>query len=163
MFKIRKGRLDDFPELLEIYKELQQRRVEAKPEYFKQSQEPINRQDLSEILEDERKRLYVVEKDGAIQAFTVFKGIKQAETALYKERRVIKVEELYIKQNQKYKGIDQYLFEKIKQFATNIQATEIELELWEYDQELIDYYEERLELIPKTRTMVFSISDQGGE
>ncbi|WP_026571458.1 MULTISPECIES: GNAT family N-acetyltransferase [Sediminibacillus] len=163
MFKIRLGSPEDFEGLLEIYKELQQRRAAAKPEYFKQNLSPINAQDLSEIIADDRKRLYVVEKAGAIQAFTIFKGEKQEETALYKERRIIKVEELYIKQDQKYKGIDQYLFEKIKKFASSIQATEIELELWEDDLEMIDYYEERLELIPKTRTMVFPISSLGGE
>ncbi|SDK29030.1 GNAT family N-acetyltransferase [Sediminibacillus albus] len=157
MFKIREGSLDDFQQLLTLYRELYQARALAEPDYFKETDHPIDIEFLEEVLTDDKKRLYVVEKAGEIIAFTIFIGMNQMETARTEQRRIIKIEEMYVRKDHIYKGIDQHLFEKIKKFALNRGAEEIILELPEKEQEIIDYYEERLRLVPKFRTMSFKL------
>ncbi|WP_077624092.1 GNAT family N-acetyltransferase [Sediminibacillus massiliensis] len=157
MFKIREGKMEDFKQILPIYREQHQLRVDEQPDYYKETDTPITEEYLTHVLEDDHTRMYVVENAGSLVAFTVFHYFSNQETVSTKEYVTVMVDEFYVTKENLRKGIDQHLFEKIKRFAAGKGAKEIKMEIPVSREETIEYYEERLRLKPKTKTLSYRV------
>ncbi|MDC3413231.1 GNAT family N-acetyltransferase [Aquibacillus sp. 3ASR75-11] len=153
MFRIRKGLLSDYEQVLEVYKDTYMRHLENAPHHFRSTEVPMIQSNFEEVIQSENKELFVVVQGDDIVGFVMIEGRKTSPWKGQVERNIILIDELCVRSAYSAKGIDHHLFHKVKNHAKKIGADEILLDIWDYDQERLHYMQERMEMHSKMRRL----------
>ena len=115
--------------------------VAGKPEVFKPGFGPELRDFIFAIWKDPEQKIVVAEEDGVICGFAVIHHIFKAGSPFMKERDFLDIDEFCVDETHRRKGVATQMIEFIKDFAKEKGFHRIELNMWEFNESALAFYE----------------------
>ena len=125
----------------ELRKQVNDIHVEGKPEVFKPGFGEELRDFVNVIWNDPEQEIVVAEDDGVICGFAVLHHINKPENPFMKERDFIDIDEFCVDKDHRRKGAASAMVSFIKEFAKEKGFSRIELNMWEFNQDALAFYE----------------------
>ena len=125
----------------ELRKQVNDIHVEGKPEVFKPGFGEELRDFVNVIWNDPEQEIVVAENDGVICGFAVLHHINKPENPFMKERDFIDIDEFCVDKDHRRKGAASAMVSFIKEFAREKGFKRIELNMWEFNQDALAFYE----------------------
>ena len=125
----------------ELRKQVNDIHVEGKPEVFKPGFGEELRDFVNVIWNDPEQQIVVAEDDGVICGFAVLHHINKPENPFMKERDFIDIDEFCVDKDHRRKGAASAMVSFIKEFAKEKGFSRIELNMWEFNQDALAFYE----------------------
>jgi ribosomal protein S18 acetylase RimI-like enzyme len=159
-FFIREATEADYEQLCELFTELDAVHNRALPHIFRPADGPArSRELLSGFITDEQVALFVAENkaDGQLLGLVQVAVNATPDIPILVPRRLGRMNDLVVKQKWQRVGIGQALVEQAQQWVLAQDATEIQLGVWEFNQEAIAFYE-KLGYTTAKRTMLKALA-----
>ena len=125
----------------ELRKQVNDIHVEGKPDVFKPGFGDELRDFVNVIWNDPEQEIVVAEDDGVICGFAVLHHINKPENPFMKERDFIDIDEFCVDKDYRRKGAASAMVSFIKEFAKEKGFSRIELNMWEFNQDALAFYE----------------------
>jgi ribosomal protein S18 acetylase RimI-like enzyme len=125
----------------ELRKQVNDIHVEGKPDVFKPGFGQELRDFVKVIWNDPEQEIVVAEDDGVICGFAVLHHINKPENPFMKERDFIDIDEFCVDKDHRRKGAASEMVSFIKEFAKEKGFSRIELNMWEFNQDALAFYE----------------------
>ncbi len=125
----------------ELRKQVNDIHVEGKPDVFKPGFGQELRDFVKVIWNDPEQEIVVAEDDGVICGFAVLHHINKPENPFMKERDFIDIDEFCVDKDHRRKGAASEMVSFIKKFAREKGFKRIELNMWEFNQNALAFYE----------------------
>lgn len=137
--KIRLAEEKDCEQVLKIAKEVQDYHRIFRPEIFADVQ-PYSNEFYQTMLKDENINLYVAcdDNDKAI-AYSIFTIQNYSNLVMLNIRKVVMIDDFCVLKECKKKGIGRALFKSITDFAKAKLVDAIELNIWHFNEETIEF------------------------
>ncbi len=139
--EIRFARESELDRINELRKQVNDIHVEGKPEVFKPGFSQELRDYIHEIWSDPEKAIIVADIDGKICGFAILNHINRPENPFMKERDFLDVDEFCVDRDCRRQGIASKLIAFIKNHAKERGFSRIELNMWEFNQDALAFYE----------------------
>ncbi len=153
---IRPAVKEDYPAITTIGFETQEIHASAYPDIFQQGVSGIPIEYFTRMLEGKDTTVLVAEYEQHIVGY-VFLNIQDAPPYSYlMPRRVVEISDIAVLRAHNSKGIGHQLVTASIEWAKARGATNLELQVWEFNKNAIAFYE-RLGMTPINRTMLLSL------
>lgn len=94
-----------------------------------------------DYFENDDKFIIVCEKDGEIVGFSCLEIVKKPDSPYCFSREFLRVVEIGTDENHRRQGIGSEIFDFIKNFAKEKGFNKIELDMWEFNESALKFYE----------------------
>ncbi len=153
---IRSAVKEDHPAITTIGFETQQIHAEAYPTIFRQGVSGIPLEYFTRMIEGKDTTVFVAESEQHVVGY-VFLNVNDAPPYGYlMPRRVAEISDIAVLKAYNSKGIGHQLFAASVEWAKARGATDLELQVWEFNKNAIAFYE-RLGMAPINRTMTLPL------
>ena len=139
--EIRFAKENELDRVNELRKQVNDVHVAGKPEVFKPGFGEELRDYINEIWNDPEKEIIVADIDGKICGFAIINHIIRPENPFMKERDFLDVDEFCVDKACRRQGIASELISFIKNHARERGFSRIELNMWEFNQDALRFYE----------------------
>ena len=155
---IRPAIIDDYTALDIIYSQVEHLHRAALPQIFRAPDGPtLNRDYFEAILADEQAAWLVAEKESELLGFVTVRVVQAPERPILLPRVYAQVDNLAVRVQYRRLGIGQALLQRAERWAAERHLSEIELNVWEFNQAAVAFYE-KLGYATQRRTMWRTIS-----
>ena len=138
---VREAQDRDVDEIIDIYMQINELHENNRPDVFKIKDIQKNRNEILEILEDEKFNVYVATNEKEIIYGIIIINIKNVkEHRNLKDTKILWVEDIGIKEEYKRNGIGKVLMDKAKEIAKYENCSRIELNCWNFNKNAIKFY-----------------------
>ena len=141
MVEVRWARESELERVNELRMQVNAIHVAGKPEVFKPGFPEELRNYIYTIHEDPEQFIVVAEKDGTICGFAVLHHINKPENPFMKERDFLDIDEFCVDEAFRRQGIASEMIAFIREFAKEKGFHRIELNMWEFNQDALAFYE----------------------
>ena len=141
MTEVRRAREDELERVNELRMQVNALHVAGKPEVFKPGFPEELRNYIYAIHKDPEQFITVAVKDGTICGFAVLHHINRPENPFMKERDFLDIDEFCVDEAFRRQGIASEMIAFIREFAKEKGFHRIELNMWEFNQEALAFYE----------------------
>lgn len=138
---VRLAKKEELDEINKLRKQINDIHVEGKPEVFKEGFNDELRDFIFAIWEDPEQDIIVADADGMICGFAVVHHIFKPENPFMYERDFLDVDEFCVDENFRRQGVASALVSFIKDYANEKGLHRIELNMWEFNQGALAFYE----------------------
>ena len=150
---IREATQDDYRGLCEVFEEVDILHCEAIPHVFQRSHRPARTEEfISDVITNDDEALFVAEYDDQIIGIVQISIREAPDIPIMVPRRYAVITNLAVKEKFRRSGIGRSLVEKAHRWAMKKGATQIELNVWEFNRPAIAFYE-KLGYATATRRM----------
>jgi ribosomal protein S18 acetylase RimI-like enzyme len=157
-FIIRPAISDDYDAVGAIYAEIEKLHRVALPQIFRAPDGPaLSREYFEMMLVDERATWLVAAQQGELLGFVTVRMMQAPERPMLQPRGYAEVNNLAVRETYRRLGIGQALQQRAEQWAAERQLSEVELNVWEFNQAAVAFYE-KLGYVTQRRTMWRSMS-----
>lgn len=139
--EIRFAREDELDRVNELRKQVNDLHVEGKPDVFKAGFNDELYNHIYDIWNDSEQEIVVADADGIICGFAVVHHIYKAENPFMFERDFIDVDEFCVDERFRRQGIATEIITFIKDYTKEKGFKRIELNMWEFNQGALEFYE----------------------
>ena len=141
MTEVRRARENELERVNELRMQVNAIHVAGKPEVFKPGFPEELRNYIYAIHKDPEQFIAVAEKDGTICGFAVLHHINKPENPFMKERDFLDIDEFCVDEAFRRQGIASEMIAFIREFAKEKGFHRIELNMWEFNQDALAFYE----------------------
>jgi ribosomal protein S18 acetylase RimI-like enzyme len=141
MTKVRLARENELERVNELRKQVNDIHVAGKPDVFKPGFDEVLQNHIYTIWNDPEQSIAVAEKDGVICGFAVLHHINRPESPFMKERDFLDIDEFCVDEAFRRQGIASEMIAFIREFAKEKGFHRIELNMWEFNQDALAFYE----------------------
>jgi ribosomal protein S18 acetylase RimI-like enzyme len=142
MTSIRVARRDDYEGVCAVTRELDVFHADALPRFFRPFEGPVRSQQwFSEALENPDVLLLVAEHDGMMVGLLTGLVRQNPDLPMFVPRRWLAVDNVAVLSAYRRLGIGRALMEQAHAWAQAQRLTEVELTVWEFNQEALAFYE----------------------
>ncbi|MCR5119696.1 MAG: GNAT family N-acetyltransferase [Lachnospiraceae bacterium] len=138
---IRFAKENELERVNELRKQVNDLHVAGKPDVFKPGFGPELRDFINVIWNDPTENIVVADDEGFICGFAVINHITKPESPFMKERDFLDIDEFCVDEEHRRKGVATAMIEFIKDFAKENGFRRIELNMWEFNQGALAFYE----------------------
>ena len=138
---IRFAREEELEKVNELRKEVNDVYVEGRPDIFKSGFCAELRDYIYEIWKDPNKDILVAEKDGEICGIAILNCIYKPETPFMFSRDFMDVDEFCVAKKYRRQGVATEMIEFIKKYAKDKGFQQLELNMWEFNEGALKFYE----------------------
>lgn len=138
---IRLAKENELDRINELRKQVNDLHVEGKPDVFKPGFGDELRDYIHDIWNDQNKEIIVADNGDCICGFAVINHIIKPENPFMKERDFLDVDEFCVDKEFRRQGIASELISFIKAHAKEQGFNRIELNMWEFNQDALAFYE----------------------
>lgn len=139
---VRLARDDELDRINELRKQVNELHAAGKPEIFRPDFTPEMRDFIHVIRDDPDKDIAVAEREGQICAFAVLHHIRRPENMVKREQEYLDIDEFGVDEACRRQGVGTELMAYIRRFAAEKGLRRIELNMWEFNQSALAFYEE---------------------
>ena len=139
--EIRFAREDELDRVNELRKQVNDLHVEGKPDVFKAGFNDELCNHIYDVWNDPEQEIVVADADGIICGFAVVHHIYKAENPFMFERDFIDVDEFCVDERFRRQGIATEIITFIKDYTKEKGFKRIELNMWEFNQGALEFYE----------------------
>ena len=141
MLEVRLARENELERVNELRMQVNALHVAGKPDVFKPGFPEELRDHIYTIWRDPEQAIAVAEKDGYVCGFAVLHHICRPENPFMKERDFLDVDEFCVDEAFRRQGIASAMIGFIRDFAREKGFHRIELNMWEFNQGALAFYE----------------------
>ena len=138
---IRFAKEDELERINVLRKQVNDLHVEGKPDVFKPGFNEELQNYVYYIFKDPEQKIVVVDKDGEICGFAILHHIYKPENPFMKVRDFLDIDEFCVDEKHRREGIATAMVEFIKNFAKEQGYHRLELNMWEFNQDALAFYE----------------------
>lgn len=138
---IRFAKEDELERINVLRKQVNDLHVEGKPDVFKPGFNEELQNYVYYIFKDPEQKIVVADKDGEICGFAILHHIYKPENPFMKVRDFLDIDEFCVDENHRREGIATAMVEFIKNFAKEQGYHRLELNMWEFNQDALAFYE----------------------
>ena len=138
---VRLARENELDEINRIRKQVNDIHAAGKPEVFKKGFGKDLQDLIHAIWNDPEKEIVVAESEGKICGYAVLKHINKPENPFMFERDYLDIDEFCVDSACRRQGIASAMIEFIREFAKENGFHRIELNMWEFNQGALAFYE----------------------
>jgi diamine N-acetyltransferase len=137
----RTAALSDFDQLARFKRDIHTMHVEHARNFYKDSQNPLTYEELSEVIGGKDGRAaYVLVQDGRLVAYAFTKTFEIETNPLIYDQKIFFIEDMYVEGQSRRKGYGRRLMTELKDVASKNGCRSISLEVWKRNQEAIAFY-----------------------
>ena len=138
---IRFAKEDELDRINVLRKQVNDLHVEGKPDVFKPGFNEELQNYVYYIFKDPEQKIVVADKDGEICGFAILHHIYKPENPFMKVRDYLDIDEFCVDEKHRREGIATAMVEFIKNFAIDQGYHRLELNMWEFNQDALAFYE----------------------
>ena len=142
---VRRAVQGDEPRILDILLQVNNVHAEGRPDIFKKGGRKYTREQLSLLLMDESRPIFVAidDESGDILGYGFCAIIDTAETSNMKPRRELYIDDLCVDEVYRRNGIGQIIFDYIREYAKEIGSYHLTLNVWACNPSAMKFYEKQ--------------------
>ena len=141
MIEVRLAKEKELERVNELRMQVYVLHAAGKPDVFKSGFHEEVRNYIHTIWNDPEQTIAVAEKDGTICGFAVLHHINKPENPFMKERDFLDIDEFCVDEAFRRQGIASAMIAYIREFAKEKGFHRIELNMWEFNQGALAFYE----------------------
>jgi len=141
MLEVRLARQDELEQINELRKQVFDLHAAGKPEVFKPEFGPEVRDHIYTIWNDPQQSIAAALMDGTVCGFAVLHHIGRPENPFMKERDFLDIDELCVDEAFRRQGVAAAMIAFARDFARERGLKRIELNMWEFNQDALMFYE----------------------
>lgn len=138
---VRFARKDELEKVNEMRKQVNDVHVSGRPDIFKAGFCDELKNFIYDIWNAENRDLIVAQRDGVICGFASCVYAYIPENHFMNARKIYEVEEFYVDEKFRRQGVGTEIMDFIRQSAKNRGADRIELDMWEFNDGALAFYE----------------------
>lgn len=138
---IRFAKKSDLPEVNAVRRQVHELHARGRADIFKSEFGGELENHIYEFYSGENTEIIVGDIDGKICGFAVLETIDKPESPYSLARRFLRVTEFGVDEAYRRQGIGTQLFDFIKQLAAERKLDTIELDMWEFNEGALKFYE----------------------
>lgn len=131
----------DLPSINQLRRQVHKLHASGRPDIFQSEFNAELANHIYDIYADEKSKIIVAEIDGKICGFAVIEFIEKPESPYSLARNYLRVVEFGVDEACRRQGIGTRLFDYIKCVATERNLDTIELDMWEFNEGALKFYE----------------------
>jgi Acetyltransferases len=149
---IREGNLNDYKEVNDLNCQIQDIHVQDRPDIYKKTEVPLDKDYYSCLLKDENARIILAIEGEQTVGYSIFeiKATPNRSNLVY--RKMLYVDDICVDKNYRGRGIGEKLFKYIKEYGKAVGAHSLELSVWEFNKGAISFYD-KMGMSTKNRRM----------
>ena len=153
---VRRATAKDIPFLLALLSQVLEVHASIKPDYFVSGYTKYNSTELEDILDDESKRVYVADINGAAVGYA-FCDIKEMPSKPFVQHfKYMYIDDICIDSNYRGKDVATKIFEHVKEEARALGCRDITLNVWTGNQRAFAFYQ-KMGMKPQKTTMEMKV------
>ena len=143
-FHIREASQKDYKGISEVFEEVDSLHRKALPHIFREPDRPARTEEfISSVISDENATLFVAETNSQIIGLVQVVIRKTPPIPIMVPRRYAVLENLGVRDGYRHLGVGASLLERARQWALGKEVSQIESNVWEFNEEAIAFYEKQ--------------------
>ena len=138
---IREACIDDYDQINVLFTDELIYHIAIKPQMFQMAEPVMTLQWFKDQLAYKQSVLYVAELDSALIGLIQLLLRQNPDDPIFVERRYVHIEELYVAEPYRGRGVGRSLMETAKAWATKQGATSMDLWVWSENKSAITFYQ----------------------
>jgi len=148
---IREATKSDYDVVHQIQRQVHEIHTKERPDHYKMADTTLDKEYFNNLIEGENTKVFLLEEDQPI-AYTILTIKHTEERPILIPKKVVYMDDFGVDNMYRGKGVGKIFFEKILEFAKDIEADSLELGVWEFNENAIKFYES-MNLKTKIRRM----------
>lgn len=150
----------DIPDLLRLLRQVLLVHHQIRPDIFRDNTQKYDAAQLSQILTDPDRPIFVAELDGAVvgYAFCIRKSVPEGGVML--PRTELYIDDLCVEETMRGRGIATALYRHVCQVARDMGCGSVTLNVWCGNENALRFYE-KCGMKPRNITMEMPLEDKG--
>ncbi|TYS16178.1 GNAT family N-acetyltransferase [Rossellomorea vietnamensis] len=148
---IREAVKNDYNAVHRIQKQVHDIHTQERPDHYMMADITLDKDYFHELIDGANTKVFLLEEDQPI-AYTILTVKYAADRPILKPKKVVYMDDFGVDSKCRGKGLGKKFFEKIVEYAKNIEADSLELGVWEFNESAIKFYES-MNLKTKIRVM----------
>jgi ribosomal protein S18 acetylase RimI-like enzyme len=141
-FIIRKAQISDNKGVLRLLEQIAELHHKERPDIFKSDTKKYTREEFEDILRDENKPVFVaVDVQDNVLGYVFCMVINYKSHAVFKDYHSLYIDDFCVDESVRGQNIGKNLFEAVKSHAMEIGVYNIDLNVWEFNEGAIKFYE----------------------
>lgn len=137
---IRKSNLEDYKVLKELNFKIDFMHINMRSDIIHNNISNLTIEEYTKILYSNKKLYYVAEYKNKIVGFCLIRKCKYKNHPSIVDMSIIEIEKIYVLEQYRHFGIAALLFEQIDKYAKSQSCKMIELSVWGWNTEAIEFY-----------------------
>ncbi len=139
---IRKAQNSDSKGVLRLLEQIAELHHQGRPDIFKSNTKKYTEDEFSEILKDKDKPIFVaVDEDENVFGYVFCMVTSYKDHAVFNDYCSLYIDDFCVDEGARGQNIGKKLFEAIKTYAKEMGVYNIDLNVWEFNQGAIKFYE----------------------
>ena len=139
--KIRIANKTDIPDLLRLLRQILQVHHEGRPDLFKPQSEKYSEYDLQNMLNDQKKPIFVAEDGGCVVGYIFCVLHRLENNSVMTDILTLYIDDLCVDEAVRGKGVGTMLLDYAKQFAREQGCYNLTLNVWALNENAMHFYE----------------------
>ncbi len=141
-FTVRPAQECDAKQIAELLVEILKLHADNRPDIFRNCGAKYNAEQVSEMMKDSEKRLWVSVKDSTVLGYAICKIMKYGDPPM-RERTCLWIDDLCIHPDCRRMGIGEALINTAVEFAKEQRYAAAELNVWSFNEKAIAFYDKQ--------------------
>jgi len=138
---IRQATIEDNEEISCLLKQICALHQKERPDYFKENSKKYSEYEFYNIIKDNNRPVFVAVVENKILGYC-FCIIKYISHPVLNDHKTLYIDDFCVDETCRRQGLGQKLFEKALWYAKQINARYIELNVWDFNESAIKFYEQ---------------------
>ncbi len=138
--KFRKAIEKDYIHIDKFLAELHKLHYENRSDVYRECESLITKEEYLGLLKDDIHRIVVASVDGELAGYASGKIVNVKENIVQKKDKYLFIDEIYTDSKYRRMGIAKGLLEYLKEISKREECTEIQLNVWSFNEEAIKFY-----------------------
>lgn len=149
MMMIRKANQEDIKRVIELLHQVNMVHHVLRPDLFKPHTTKYNEQELTSLLKDENKPIFVY-VDGIVLGYAFCQVSEVKDNQLLEDIKTLYIDDICVDENARGKHIGKALYEHVRNYAESICCNNITLNVWEGNDPAWHFYKDMGMQVQKT-------------
>jgi diamine N-acetyltransferase len=141
--KVVQAKKEDYIGFIEVFKEVEELHRLNASWNFKKPDPIFSEEYYEKLINDENCMFFLAKEENEIVGYSIAYKKEASAIPILKNRKWIHIDDLSVKSNQRKKGIGSMIMEEIEKYAKKNNINQIELNVWLFNTNAIDFYEKK--------------------
>jgi diamine N-acetyltransferase len=151
----REATRNDYEIVHQLQKQVHEIHTKERPDHYKMADTTLDKEYFNNLIDEENTKVFILEDDQPI-AYTIITIKNTKKIPIIIPKKVVYMNDFGVDIKYRGKGLGKVFFEKILEFAKNIEADSLELGVYEFNENAIKFYES-MNLKTKIRQMEINL------
>ena len=139
---VRRADIGDIGEILRLLAQIAEYHHDGRPDIFKGNSRKYGADEFKAILADGDRPVFVAaDEAGKIAGYCFCMVVRYAEHAVFKDHSTLYIDDFCVDAERRRQGIGRLLFAEVKSYAERGGIDIIDLNVWEFNEAAIKFYE----------------------